>query len=287
MKTTNNLKFTAVKTYTKNGNKYTHKVSIRLNDECNNGHEDFAITSDIRENNREYMGGCCHDEVLKHFPEFKIFVDLHLSTFKGIPMYAIANGWYFVNIEKWSVEKLANYYRLPLELATKLINCNHENLFAYIIKNECLPIWENQANEAIKLLEKLTQEKFEAKAVLRHNEFDKYDFKVIEKQIKEGYYSDENIKKRQDKKIALDNQKKLEENEEERQDKIKRVNLEHDAIKFICESGLPLNNFIFYSHVLEACFNWKSYETKITQEQFETLKSNWKIEGVKLTVKEF
>src|ERR1035437_2600790 len=73
-------------------------IEIRLDDECKNGHDDFAITASIWSKNNKYseedMGGCCHAEILSVRPDLKIFVDLHLNSSKGVPMYAIENGFY-------------------------------------------------------------------------------------------------------------------------------------------------------------------------------------------------
>ena len=46
---------------------------------------DWSVTADIRQKNQygtygEYMGGCCHDEVAKHFPELAKFISLHLCN---------------------------------------------------------------------------------------------------------------------------------------------------------------------------------------------------------------
>ena len=75
-------------------------VEIRLDDECHNGHCDFAITGEtyIKKDGRwiHNEGGCIHDTILKHFPEFRDFVTLHLSDCHGVPMYAIENGIYFL-----------------------------------------------------------------------------------------------------------------------------------------------------------------------------------------------
>src|SRR5882724_6961369 len=74
-------------------------IKIRLNDDCHNGHQDFAITANVyptgkRGDRNLISAGCCHEEILKARPDLKPFVDLHLSTAKGVPMYAIANGFY-------------------------------------------------------------------------------------------------------------------------------------------------------------------------------------------------
>ena len=42
------------------------------------------------------MSGCIHDEILAHFPELADIEALHLSDIDGVPMYAEANGWYFL-----------------------------------------------------------------------------------------------------------------------------------------------------------------------------------------------
>jgi hypothetical protein len=39
------------------------------------------------------MGGCCHDEVAKHFPELAPFIKWHLTSSDG-PMHYIANTVY-------------------------------------------------------------------------------------------------------------------------------------------------------------------------------------------------
>lgn len=53
----------------------------------------FSLTAEGRDHGSEF-GGCCHDEILKHWPDLKPLADLHLSDIDGIPMHAEANGWY-------------------------------------------------------------------------------------------------------------------------------------------------------------------------------------------------
>src|SRR6187431_1139451 len=93
---TNDIRFKISKTI----GKETIYVSIRLNDECKNGHQDFSITGNLYEADKPKIdrynicGGCIHDEIIKFYPEFKQFIDLHLSDYEGIPMYAVENGFY-------------------------------------------------------------------------------------------------------------------------------------------------------------------------------------------------
>ena len=80
----NDLRFSTSKTV---GNE-TIYVKIRLNDECKNGHQDFSITGDIykagepKTDSNHICGGCIHEEIEKHFPEFKIFINLHYVIMK-------------------------------------------------------------------------------------------------------------------------------------------------------------------------------------------------------------
>ena len=77
-------------------------IKIRLDDECENGHQDFSITGDIYQKGKPktdryfLSGGCIHEEILKVRPDLKIFVNLHLSDYDGVPMHPTANMIYFL-----------------------------------------------------------------------------------------------------------------------------------------------------------------------------------------------
>lgn len=100
MKTTltKNQKQTKVKTYMEHSQQYRIAVTLRYDDDCGNGRNSFGMTADIREKRKngqwvEYMGGCCHEEIVKHFPEFKHLVKWHLCSSDG-PMHYVANTVY-------------------------------------------------------------------------------------------------------------------------------------------------------------------------------------------------
>jgi hypothetical protein len=80
-------------------------VEVRHDDCCGNGHNSFGITADIRCNGRDYMGGCCHDEVVKHFPELAPYIKWHLSSTDG-PMHYFSNVKYLAgNRDCWGLRK--------------------------------------------------------------------------------------------------------------------------------------------------------------------------------------
>ncbi len=68
-------------------------VEIRFDDECGNGHNSFAVTSEIRENGRMVSCGCQHDEVKAHFPEYSHLIKWHLCSTDG-PLHYLANTIY-------------------------------------------------------------------------------------------------------------------------------------------------------------------------------------------------
>lgn len=156
METTNNLKYSVTK---KTSEGYL-KVEIRLNDECKNGMEDFAITAELNKfesfsDNGFICGGCMHKDIVKEFPEFKIFVDLHLSDCNGLPMYAVANGNY--HFENSGKEVTKSYLRLNDEEYNKLVKL--KTVEGLIGSTDILSRWKKEANEAIQLLEELNDNK--------------------------------------------------------------------------------------------------------------------------------
>lgn len=75
------------------------KCVVRFDDECGNGHNSFSITgsfyrtsSQLRRGDPE-MCGCCHDDLVKVFPEIEHLVKWHLCSTDG-PMHYIANTTY-------------------------------------------------------------------------------------------------------------------------------------------------------------------------------------------------
>lgn len=78
----------------------TMRVNARFDDSCKNGHNTFAITADVRTDDRRYKrdngwlaGGCMHAEITERFPELAHLIPWHLTSDDG-PMHYIADAVY-------------------------------------------------------------------------------------------------------------------------------------------------------------------------------------------------
>lgn len=301
METTNNIQFNAKKFITYNGIKSTIYVKIRLNDECGNGHEDFSITGDIYENqtgnksDKHFaIGGCIHEEILKYFPKFKIFVDLHLCDFKGIPMHPIANGFYYLQTGferlegKTQKEYFCEYYRMTPDQYDIIAKSSDQLEYALNLdKLGILDQWKEQADQAIKLLEELTGKKFESTATRTQLILPKDEtFESLRKKEIEGYFSQSEKGKRLKAKIDNKYQKIMDGIESDYKKAIQKAEhkkniglLIFNKVKHFSESPKykhldfypALNNMIFYDHSMEIKFNWKGYEKQLSLEAFELI----------------
>lgn len=269
-KQSNDLRFSTVKIV---GNKKI-VVKIRLNDECKNGHQDFVITADIYEkkgNGQYYHNscGCLHDEILKYFPQFKIFVDLHLSDYKGAPMYAVENGFYYLqNSDKKTV---IEYLRISEDQYNKLTHAEDKDYFKYLLYSEgIVNQWIKEASIAIQLIEELTGLEFvndskRSQIALLTNE----EKTLIETRLKDGYYSIEaiNLRKQETKnKQILKLQNTFLEEKTKLENKLK-------VEMFLLENDFSIENFIYYKHTNEGVFNWKNYGDQFSKEDFDRLMS--------------
>lgn len=289
---TNNLIFSDTRTVTRSNYKERTNVTIRLNDECKNGHQDFAITCDIFEQSKNGRwqnvgGGAAHDHILKLFPKYKIFVDLHLCDYSGAPMHAAANGYYHLKNEP---TVLRSYGFTDQEIQYFLTNCEDAKHFNYMLeKGGMVKRWKVAAEEAIKVLEGLT-----GKTFVNDSQRSQYTPLTsgqrveLETKIKEGYYTPEKVQERKNLRAKKARAKKRIEVKAECE---KRVNKAKNAliVKLFMIDNSPVTNYIYYDHSNTINFNWLSYEKEISPEQFKTFvslasKSKKLPEGVKFQI---
>jgi hypothetical protein len=266
----------------------TVKATIRLDDECKNGHEDFSITGEVYYKGRLESCGCCHEDILEFYPEFKIFIDLHLCQFDGTPMYAIENGFYHLENKQ--------YHRVKSTLF-----CNDEELeilksakdkpfFRYLVNSLGLvDRWEGMAKEAISLLECQTGEKFISKATrprptVRMTADEMKTF--IAEFIDTNFYSKQSIEKRERAKQKEIRLKRTNDLKETLQKNIKKLRLEHDFDMVFVKLGI-FKNAILYNHNSTINFKWVNYENKLDENQIDLvckeLKKNKKFSDFKFT----
>lgn len=130
----------------------------------------FAVTAEIyAQGDRRgdpSTCGCCHDEVLKTWPELAPVVALHLADIDGAPMHAEANGLYHLGFGPYGTRNdkiAAEHFRIPEEDVPTLIARIH----AVVAENgwypseyakyiaECRPRWKAEADAARVLLQSL------------------------------------------------------------------------------------------------------------------------------------
>ena len=234
-------------------------ISIRLNDECNNGNEDFSITATFWKLNKTrrdvnmYMGGCCHEEILKFRPDLKIFVDLHLNDFRGYPMYYIENGFY--HLKNMPKDRFMEYAKVDEEGYKLLKKASDEDEYGYLLINklENHKIWEKLAEEGMKILEELTGKVFESKGT-RLYDIDKY--KTLN--FPEDWFENERVEKRRKESLLYKINEKVSAMEKEHKRKIEEMQNEFSIKKSLMQLGfLDLFNTRHYLDKREFHINVK------------------------------
>lgn len=101
-----------------------------------------------------------YELILKRFPQFKMFVDLHLSNHYGAPMYPVENGFY--HITNSSKETAINYLRITETEYNLLYQAEDKQYFKYLLYTlGIVERWKRESNEALKKLEELTGQTWE------------------------------------------------------------------------------------------------------------------------------
>ena len=272
-------------------------IKIKLGDECNNGHEDFSITCVVKELNdrgfaQEVMCGCCHDHILSIRPDLKPFVDLHLSTWQGIPMHCASNAFYWLagylklSYVKYhgstgssarSTEDCLRIFREHIrctesELPTLLQCRSVEELMIAIEDLGILERWKTEADTAIKQLEQWTGKEFASKAIRGHWEpVSEDERKLAEDRRASGYYSPEAIKYRDLEKAEANKAARRKQLLNEHDNDVRKLGNELCVKLFVLENFGCSVNCIYYDHISELAVNWTDSAKLVTREEFDLM----------------
>lgn len=280
------LRYNAIRVYHEDGFKFRMTVKISLADDCKNKICHFSITADIERQAKNgrwvyYSGGCCHEEIKKHFPAFYQFINLHCCNHYGQETYAVENGiYYLVNN---NLEYAKQYLRATDEeintlkaiAATEDKQYFKYQLFALGIVDR----WAQEANDAIKELERLCgckwvnpyspdEERFYIKP-LTGEELDQ-----INDRIKSGHYTPAAIQDRAQQLAQEKRDKQRAEIISRYENSIKRAQQAQRVMLTVFDFGIDTDNVIYYDHSNILSFNWKNYGDKIPQEVFVDFVNN-------------
>ncbi len=273
------------------------KIKIRLNDECGNGREDFAITADVDEKDsrgvwRESMGGCCHDHILSLRPNLAPFVALHLSDKDGCPMHGIENAFYWFAGFNDVGEKyhggsgtggkspdecrriFADYIRATPEQVAAIAKANprtKEELQAALEDMGFPAQWRREAQAAIARLEEWTGKTFESQAT-------KPGFKplsdearaVIADRRASGYYNPEQVAARDEAARIARKEKRIAAVKKDHESALSKLNNKTAVALLLAEYFDGDSNVIYYDHTATLQFNWSNINKLHTRGEFDS-----------------
>lgn len=278
-----NLSYNVTKIYVENGITYKMNVCISLDDSCKNGVCNWSVTADIvmadihekRRNGRFVWraSGCCHEEILKHFPQFKTFIGLHMCNHYGQPMCPVENGFY--HLKNSNKETTINYLRITeSEYNVLCDSAEDKGYFTYLLYTlGIVDRWKQESLKAIKQLEALTGNTWKNPYKPENERFvlklTNEERTLIENRIKDGYYTSEAIQARKDQKKREEYEKKRNEIIADCEKEIQKAENRKLVRLAVLDTGIPFKNVIYYNNTNELAFNWNDYEEKVTQEQFD------------------
>lgn len=274
------LHYTKSKRVEENGERYVIVARVSLDDECNNKTCDWSVTGEMYKCGKNWnkltgrdacdVSGAIGDEISKYMPELKDFADMHLNNYLGQPLYPEGNGIYWL---RDSLKKGMEYLDITKEEARELSEDLEDKMyFKYkLFKLGIVDRWKEKSDQLIKRLEEMTGKKWvnpykpeEERFVLRMTDEEK---KEVEERIASRYYTKEAIQERIDKKRA-EKRKEIEvKYEKDLKDAIDKIERKRMVELYLFDKGIT--NAIYYEHSNTIEFNWKSWEKKISQEEFD------------------
>lgn len=257
-------------TFFEGGKHYSFTYSIKLDDNCKNGHLTFSFTGEIKVkkgNGRfyNYISGAIADIITYFKPELEKFNRLHLFNHLGQPMY-IDNIRYHINEDK-SNQEISEMYNISDMGAVEILRnaSDNKDLFYYLVfRLGVAETWEKQAKEAIREMEAKTclALKIENKDKV-YKQFDEKDCETLENLYQLGFASKQAKQYRTQQAAEEKKAKELAEIEKEFAKTVEKTKRIYEVKKAVISYGISWNNVVFYDHKNELCFNWSDGYKKI------------------------
>lgn len=257
-------------------------VEIGLRYIKENGYSYFYAVGDVYELKRArkkiISSGCIHEEILKYFPEFKTFVQLHGNSSYGMPMHMISNIKFAIDNNE--IDTICCYLGISDVMAKELICWGEEidYLKYFLEENDIIYHLRSKANKAIKLLEELTNDEFENPDVLGIYDYmplDNDTKEKIKKMHENGYFTMDNVIKRRDEKIKDLNLKFLEKEKMKLEKEKREIDNEIKVLEYLCDEGISLNNHAYLRSVNVLAINlYKNRENAMSEEDYKRFLDN-------------
>lgn len=191
-----------------------------------------------------FESGCIHEEILKYFPEFKIFVHLHGNSSYGMPEYMLSNLKF--EIDNGKIAAIRRTLGISEEMANE-ITCWGEEIdyIKYFLEeNDIIYHLRSKANKAIKMLEELTGHEFDNPDILGI-----YDYIPLSKDAKDhikklhekGYFTMDNVLKRRNEKIREIQMRRVESEKKKLESEKKEIDNEIQVLQYLFDRGIRID----------------------------------------------
>lgn len=188
--------------------------------------------------------GCIHDEIVKYFPEFKIFVNLHGNDSYGMPEYMLSNLKFAIDNNK--IDAICRTLHISKGMAKEII-CWGEDidyLKYFLEENDIIYHLRSKAKKAIKLLEKLTGDEFENPDILGIFDYiplGKEGKDRIKKMHEKGYFTIDNVIKRRGEKMREIQMQRLESEKKKLESEKKEIDNEIQVLQYLFDRGIRID----------------------------------------------
>lgn len=277
------LTWLSSKVFEDDGDTFKIEMAAQLHDTCKNTCCSFSIGGKvykIKPNGQMIFikCGCIHDDIALHFPELRKFLPLHMCNYLGQPLYPIENGQYLVKKDR---TRAMRYLRITEDEYYQLLPISDKEerpYFKYrLFDLGIVDRWKREADEFIGFLQQKTGDTWtnpynpsEWRFVLQLTDDERTD---IERKLEDGYYTQEVIERRKEERYNAKREAVRLEIIERYDEEMQKIKDKRDVKLYIHDSGMPINNVIFYPQNKQVVFNWLDSRDKITKEQFDNFVS--------------